>query len=183
MSSDILINIEKEICEAVQKIDHEELVSVINEIDSANRVFVYGVGRSGLMARAFTMRLMHLGITAYFADETSTPSAKKGDFLIVCSGSGETGCVKAMAIKAKKLGLKLGLLTIDEHSSIGKIADVLIRIPSFSPKRQSSVQSIQPMGSLFEQLLLLVLDGMILELKIKMGIDEQDMFARHKNLE
>lgn len=183
MRSEVLISIEKEIDEAVRKIDHEEIMLVINQIASANRVFVYGVGRSGLMAKAFTMRLMHLGITAFFADETSTPSASKGDFLIVCSGSGETGCVKAMAAKAKKLGLKLGLLTIDENSSIGQIADALIRIPSFSPKRQSSVQSIQPMGSLFEQLLLIVLDAMVLELKIKMDIDENDMFSRHKNLE
>lgn len=183
MSNDVLLSIEKEICEAVRKIDHEEIMSVINEIESANRVFVYGVGRSGLMAKAFTMRLMHLGITAFFADETSTPSAGEGDFLIVCSGSGETGCVKAMAIKAKNLGLKIGLLTIDECSSIGNIADVLIEIPSFTPKRQSCVQSIQPMGSLFEQLLLIVLDAMILELKIKMGVEEQDMFTRHKNLE
>lgn len=183
MSKNVLQHIEKEICEAVQKIDQNELVSVIDQIAVAERVFVYGVGRSGLMAKAFTMRLMHLGITAYFADETSTPSAKQGDLLIVCSGSGETGCVKAMAIKSKQLGLKLGLLTIDEHSSIGKIADVLIKIPSYSPKRQSSVQSIQPMGSLFEQLLLLVLDTIVFELKMKLGIEEQDMFARHKNLE
>lgn len=132
-----------EIADGVSKIEPKEMLSVISEIRSANRIFVYGVGRSGLMAKAFTMRLMHLGFTAYFADETCTPSAQQGDLLIVCSGSGETGSVKEMAKKAKKLGLKIGLLTIDEASTIGRIADVLIKIPAFSPKRQSSVNRMK----------------------------------------
>jgi len=37
-----------------------------------------GVGRSGLIGRAFAMRLMHLGFEVYVLGETITPAVEKG---------------------------------------------------------------------------------------------------------
>ena len=37
-----------------------------------------GAGRSGLVAKAFAMRLMHLGLEAFVVGETITPALNKG---------------------------------------------------------------------------------------------------------
>jgi 6-phospho-3-hexuloisomerase len=90
-----------------------------------------------------------------------------------------------MANKAKKIGSDLALVTIFPNSTIGQIADVAVKIPAPTPKVEvdSGFKSIQPMGSLFEQSLLLFLDTIILRLMEKQGNDSNTMFTRHANLE
>jgi len=68
------------------------------------RIFVVGAGRSGLVARAFAMRLMHLGFSVHVVGETTTPRMDPGDLLIVISGSGETLYPATIAGEAKKIG-------------------------------------------------------------------------------
>ena len=48
---------------------------------------------------------------------------------------------------------------------------------------QKSVESIQPVGSMFEQLSWLTYDTVIMTLRGKMGQTNDDMIARHANLE
>lgn len=160
----------------------EEFISVINESDE---IFVTGAGRSGFMARSFCMRLMHLGLKSYMVGETVTPNIKAGDVLVVCSGSGETKSLVCMAEKAKSLNAKVVLVTINPESTIGKLADVVVEICAPSPKsvKTGGIKSIQPMGSLFEQSLLLYLDISILGLMEKRNLDSDRMFGRHANLE
>lgn len=43
-----------------------------DEIVAANRIACYGVGREGLMMKAFCMRLMHLGLDAHVSGPTTT---------------------------------------------------------------------------------------------------------------
>ena len=81
-----------------------------DRICQAKRIFTAGAGRSGLAARAFAMRLMHLGYTAYVCGETTTPSLQADDLLLVVSGSGNTATLLCMAEKAKKLGAQLATL-------------------------------------------------------------------------
>ncbi|MDD1665656.1 MAG: SIS domain-containing protein, partial [Methanomicrobiales archaeon] len=54
-------------------ISDEEVEGLIREILNAKRVYIMGAGRSGLVARAFAMRLMHLGLISYVVGETVTP--------------------------------------------------------------------------------------------------------------
>jgi len=142
----------------------EELVKAI---ENANRIFVAGAGRSGFAVKAFAMRLMHMGYHAYVVGETVTPNLKPDDLIVFGSGSGSTGSLVGMAKKAKAIGAKIALLSILEDSPIGELADIIIRIPAPTPKieQDTGFTSIQPMGSLFEQSLLLTLDAVILLLK------------------
>ena len=50
-------------------------------------------------------------------------------------------------------------------------------------KLHTGFRSVQPMGSLFEQSLLICLDYVILILMDKTQITAEEMFARHANLE
>ena len=70
-------------------------------IMASKRIFIVGMGRSGLVGKFFGMRLMHLGKTVYIVGETNTPSIADGDLLIAVSGSGSTSYVLHVAAVAK----------------------------------------------------------------------------------
>ncbi|WP_409305840.1 6-phospho-3-hexuloisomerase [Peribacillus sp. SCS-155] len=174
----------EELSRAVPFILHEEAERMVNGILEAKKVFVAGAGRSGLMAKSFAMRMMHMGIDSYVIGETVTPNLESGDMLIIASGSGETKSLTPMVAKAKELGGLVSLVTINPESSIGKMADFSVKLPG-SPKDQSegNYHTIQPMASLFEQTLLLFFDSVILRFMEKKGMDNNTMFGRHANLE
>ena len=89
-----------------------------------------------------------------------------------------------MAEKAKELGATVAAVTIKPDSTIGKLADIVVELPG-SPKHESGEEhaTIQPMGSLFEQTLLLFYDAVILRYMDKKGLTSDTMFGRHANLE
>ncbi|WAH36276.1 6-phospho-3-hexuloisomerase [Alicyclobacillus dauci] len=173
-----------ELTRTMQTISDEELTDLTAKIISAQKVFVAGAGRSGLMAKAFAMRLMHLGIHAYVVGESVTPQFSEGDLLIVGSGSGETKSLVAMAEKAKSLRGSVALVTTASTSSIGRLSDVVIHIHAQAKQETGDGSTtIQPMGSLFEQSLLILYDSLVLGLMEQRNETTQTMFARHANLE
>ncbi|MGR9527581.1 6-phospho-3-hexuloisomerase (plasmid) [Priestia megaterium] len=179
-----LAEILKELNHSVDLIADEEAEKLVNGILESKKVFVAGAGRSGFMAKSFAMRMMHMGIDSYVIGETVTPNFEKEDILIIGSGSGETKSLVSMAEKAKSIGGKIATVTIFPDSTIGQLADVTIKLPG-SPKDQSKgdYKTIQPMGSLFEQTLLLFYDAVILRFMEKKGLDTNKMYGRHANLE
>ena len=48
----------------------------------ATRIFLYGVGRNGLVLQAFAMRLVHLGLDAHFVGQLSAPPAGAAIFVV-----------------------------------------------------------------------------------------------------
>ncbi|MGQ9630778.1 MAG: 6-phospho-3-hexuloisomerase [bacterium] len=143
---------------------------------SAERIYVAGQGRSGLVSRAFAMRLMHLGLRTYVVGDVTTPAIGPGDLLVACSRSGETASTCHIASSARGAGASVCAITTRESSRLSEIADFTIPIPE-------PPSSIQPGGTLFEQCLLVFLDGIILLLKGKLGESEEDMLSRHSNME
>ncbi|MFE4241956.1 6-phospho-3-hexuloisomerase [Peribacillus butanolivorans] len=183
-TSQYLAEILKELNHSADLIADEEAEKLVNGILESKKVFVAGAGRSGFMAKSFAMRMMHMGIDSYVIGETVTPNFEKEDILIIGSGSGETKSLVSMAEKAKSIGGKIATVTIFPDSTIGQLADITIKLPG-SPKDQSKgdYKTIQPMGSLFEQTLLLFYDAVILRFMEKKGLDTNKMYGRHANLE
>ncbi|MFE7064259.1 6-phospho-3-hexuloisomerase [Sutcliffiella sp. NPDC057660] len=179
-----LAEILKELNHSADLIADEEAEKLVNGILESKKVFVAGAGRSGFMAKSFAMRMMHMGIDSYVIGETVTPNFEKEDILIIGSGSGETKSLVSLAEKAKSIGGKIATVTIFPDSTIGQLADITIKLPG-SPKDQSEgdYKTIQPMGSLFEQTLLLFYDAVILRFMEKKGLDTNKMYGRHANLE
>lgn len=172
-----------ELSAVMERIDGGEWEALCGAILAAKRVFLAGAGRSGLAVRSFAMRLMHLGLSAFVCGETTTPGAGAGDLLLIVSGSGETGSLPAAARKARSLGCQVALITVRPESTVGALADCIARVPAPTPKAEHGFRSIQPMGALFEQSCLLLLDAVVLRLMERMGVDEAAMYARHANLE
>ncbi len=158
---------------------------LVDAIIDAQRIFVAGAGRSGLAMKSFAMRLMHLGFDTYVVGETVTPSITEKDVLLIGSGSGSTSSSVSSANKADAIGATIYLITIDENSPIAQVAEVILTLPAPTPKidRDLGFRSAQPMGSLFEQSLLLTLDAIILLLMERTEKTPESMFTRHANLE
>ncbi len=175
----------EEIRSVLAKVNAEEMRRLVAAIRGARAVFVAGAGRSGLAMRGFAMRLMHLGKTTYVVGDVTTPALASGDLLVVGSGSGSTSSLVAVAEQARTHGGSVALLTIDPGSPLGKLAAVVIRVPAPSPKSAvgGGLRSAQPMATLFEQTLGVLLDSSVLLLMEEAGISEQKMFERHANLE
>ncbi len=174
-----------EIGDVVHRVDAGQVETLVDMIMRTRRLFVEGRGRSGLMMSAFAMRLTHLDIHCHVVGESTTPSLQPDDLLLVGSGSGETVTAVQAAKLAKSNRGKVTVLTSRRSSTLAKISDHLVIIPA--PVRETgdieTVSTVQPMGSLFEQTLLIVLDTIVLMLKDRLQQDEQMMIARHSNLE
>jgi len=156
------------------------------EILRADRIYVAGGGRSGLMARALAMRLMHLGLITYVVGETTTPAVRSGDLLVACSASGETHVTVLVSEVAREAGARVFAITATPDSPMARKADETIIIPA--PSKRSGPQphierSAQYGGSLFEQALLVLLDAVAAEIGRRLGRGPQDLASRHANLE
>ncbi|WP_373894783.1 6-phospho-3-hexuloisomerase [Virgibacillus natechei] len=150
-TTQFLSEIIKELDLTSNLIADEDADKLINNILEAKKVFVAGAGRSGLMAKSFAMRMMHMGIDAYVVGETVTPGLQKDDILVIASGSGGTKSLVSMAEKAKNIGATVALVTITPDSPIGNLSDLSVKIPA-KPKEAGTGtehKTIQPMGSLF----------------------------------
>ena len=174
-----------ELGETLGHIRNDSAEKLADTILAAETIFVAGAGRSGLAMKSFAMRLMHMGFDTYVVGETVTPSITNKDVLLIGSGSGSTGSLVVSSNKADAIGAPICLITIDENSPIAQVAQVVLTIPAPSPKvnRDLGFRSVQPMGSLFEQSLLLTLEAIVLLLMRKTGKTTELMFTRHANLE
>ena len=167
------------------RIDIQKANEFVELVDQAQEVFCAGAGRSGFQVKGFAMRLMHMGISSYVVGETCTPNIRENGLLVICSGSGETKSLVNHANKAKEVGAKIALITINPESTIAKLADVVVEISAPSPKsaKQGDIKSIQPMGSLFEQSEGIFMDISIMMLMEKRNLDSDTMFGRNGNRE
>jgi len=149
-------------------------------LDNAKRVFVSGAGRSGLICRFFAMRLMHSGYDVSVVGEIVTPSIKRGDLLIIISGSGETEQLIAFTKRAKEIGADIVLISAKANSTIGDMADGVFQIGASD--QYTKVQGM-PMGTVFELSTLFFLESLVSHLIHEKGIAEEEMRYRHANLE
>lgn len=174
----------EEIGSVLDKVDKQGINHFVDKIETGKRVFVIGEGRSGLMAKSFAMRLMHLGATVYVVGETITPALEKGDVLVAISGSGTTKNVIWVAQKAAELECSVIAMTTNPESELGKIATFILHVPAATKyRREGEKASIQPLGSLFDQCAHIVFDTVCLRYALLKSEDNKGAFARHSNLE
>ena len=180
--------------DAEEYLIEEDIAKFIEIITTADNIFVTGAGRSGLAAKAFAMRLMHLGLSSYVVGETISPAINAGDCILAISGSGETNTIVTAAKISKKRGAKVLALTSYPQSSLGQLADCIIHVKGRTKvevddenylKRQikGNYTSLTPLGTAFELTSLVFLDGLVSELMEAMGKTEEDLKNRHTVLE
>ena len=83
-------NIISEISSVMEEIDDTIVEEVIYEILKANKIFIVGAGRSGLVGKAFAMRLMQIEFQSLCCWRNYNSINGRRDLLIAISNSGET---------------------------------------------------------------------------------------------
>jgi len=167
-----------ELSEIAGRSREADLSALADRILEADRVYVTGMGRSGLMARAFAMRLMHLGLSVFVVGETTTPSLEEGDLLLCCTRYGRSGSLLHYIQKAHDTGATAAIITMDPDSPMVDQAQQVLLIPV-----SGAAETKQPLGTLFEQMLLLTLDALVIVLMQKRDFTEPEMARLHTNLE
>ncbi|HLB70937.1 MAG: 6-phospho-3-hexuloisomerase [Candidatus Methanoperedens sp.] len=175
------------------KLDNGSVTALVDGITNSKKIFLMGAGRSGLVAKAFAMRLMHMGFAVHVVGETTAPSVQAEDLVIAVSGSGETTSIANLGATAKKIGSKLATITSNKDSSLGRISDVVIVIPGrprddieyedYHERRMIGYTQLAPLGTVFEISSLVFLDAVISELMVKTGASEAELKKRHTVLE
>ena len=164
--------------------DLKKLEMFIDLIIKHNRVFIMGVGREGITARSFAMRLMHLGKEVHWIWDDTTPGMNKNDLFIAVNGSSNIGHINFVLEQGKKAGTKIAVVTGSPSGKAGEIADFCLFVPAAVYNgKDPVVESIQPMGNLFEQHLFLLFDMIIMILEKQLNISHDEMAARHRNIE
>lgn len=172
-----------EVGAVLAKVAPEQVERFTDDLRAARRVFVLGEGRSGLMAKAFAMRLMHLGATVYAVGETITPATEAGDTLVAISGSGTTASVLLVAERVREIGGVVLAVSTNPDSPLAALASRIIHVPAATKyRREGEAASIQPLGSLFDQCAHLVFDAVCLGLA-RDASSPGAALARHSNLE
>lgn len=174
----------QELSEVFARVDQQQMRVLMEMIKGAKRVFLMGVGREGLATRAFTMRLMHLGKEAHWVWDDTTPAVAPGDLFIFTSGSGEIGHIHYVAEQAKAAGAEIAVVTGTPDRKTALLADAVLWVPAcvFHGK-DNVVPSVQPMGNLFEQALLILFDIIVMMLRDELAVSKEEMVARHRNVE
>ncbi|NMB85033.1 MAG: 3-hexulose-6-phosphate isomerase [Methanosaeta sp. PtaB.Bin018] len=111
--------------------DFEENARLISEMEPGHlehwfkrllprsgRYVVGGVGRSGLVARAFEMRLTHLNKISYWERDFNTPSFQIGDVYVPITGIGNTYEAMEGSVTALSMGADVMPITANRSSRL-----------------------------------------------------------------
>ncbi|HVL88390.1 MAG TPA: 6-phospho-3-hexuloisomerase [Candidatus Thermoplasmatota archaeon] len=171
---------QQRIAEILAGVDARAVSDLVARLAAARKIILFGRGRSGLVGRGFAMRLYHLGKNAFYVGETVTPPVDRETLVVVLSGSGETFAVALTAQLAKESGASVVALTARRQSRVARHADLIVEIPV--PARNPR-PDLAPLGTLFEQAAMQLVDGVVAELASRLGQNEADMRKRHATLE
>jgi 6-phospho-3-hexuloisomerase len=175
-----------------EELDDDSIKEMLASILKARRVFVLGAGRSGLVGRAFAMRLMHLGLLSHVVGETTTPAVSSEDTVIAISGSGQTRSVADLGKVAKDIGATVITITSNKDSKLGNLSDVVVLLPGrtkddaggyLERHMRGEYTYLTPLGTSFETSASVFLDAVIAELIYITGASEADLKSRHTNIE
>ncbi|MDR7665799.1 6-phospho-3-hexuloisomerase [Methanosarcina sp. Z-7115] len=180
--------------DVIGRLDREAIKATIQKILEGEKIFVMGAGRSGLVAKAFAMRLMHLGFSAYVVGETTTPAVQPQDVVIAISGSGETHSIADLGKIVKDIGSTLITVTSKKESTLGRISDIAMILPSktkndldeggyLERNMRGDYKNLPPLGTSFEITSLIFLDSIIAQLIRLTGASEAELKSRHTNIE
>ena len=136
-----------------------------------------------------------MGLKIELVGSLTEKPASKNDLLIVASGSGESIIPLEITKKAKKIGCKILHITSAKKSSIRKLANYVVELntptkktkikmkESLSDSISKTKTSIQPMSTLFDQVLHIYGDVVSTQIIEKLKLNKTNLWENHANLE
>ncbi|MET1028703.1 MAG: SIS domain-containing protein [Dongiaceae bacterium] len=174
-----------EIAAVIAKVDEKAVTAFVDAIAEARRVALYGVGREGLMMKAFAMRLFHLGLDAHVVGDMTVPHLGQSDLLIVSAGPGDFSTVSGLIGVAKRDGARTACVTAQPQGRAPRSCDLVLHLPAQTMADDQGAQSLSilPMGSLYEGVEYVLFELLVLRLRDRLGRSADAMRANHTNLE
>ncbi len=160
----------------VSAVSAEELDRLVSAILAAERVYFTGLGRSGLMAKAIAMRLMHIGLASFAVGEIATPGVAEGDLLVAFTARGGQAVI-AQARKAHSVGASVAAVTVDPDPELAQLATAVVTLPI-----RTEIPTQQHAGSLFEQSCLVICDAVCRTVQETLGVPTSELNRRHASL-
>lgn len=166
---------------ALDSVSSEVIDEVVKAVQNADKVFFTGAGRSFLMTKGIAMAFMQIGIHSYVTGDVTTPAIEKGDLLIAASCSGETKSVALFMEQAKEIGAKIVLITACPNSTMGRLADIVVRMEARS--EPGSVQETWLTDNRFEHAIVPLGDCLMECLARANGAAGNIISEHHANME
>ena len=185
------------ITQTASQISEEEIGKFVEKImqHSQSKILVMGAGRSGMVGRAFALRLLHLGYQVHILGDTLVPSIGAEDLVVAISGSGATKLVVTAAEAAKAVGAEIVAVTSFPDSPLAKLADLKVIVGGRVINHKQSKEDyfarqilglhepLAPLGTLFEDSCMVLFDAVVSVLLEKHRVSEEEMKNRHANIE
>jgi len=160
------------------ELNPEQVLKFFELLSKTKHIFVVGAGRSGLIAKAFAIKLAHLGLDVNVVGETVLVHPESGDLLIAVSSSGETTFTVRAASIAKRLGTKVVALTASPESTLGREADIVIKLAgggelvrgtNVEQQFTGEYEPLSPANTLFEIASMIFLNCIVMRLRQRLG--------------
>lgn len=191
---DMHIKLLEEFCENARstflEIEEDQLEKVISTILRAKKIYVLGIGHSGMFGRILAMKLNHVGLRAYTVFDEINPPFEKDDLFIAISQSGETKTVVTLAERAIKLGGKVLGVTSEAQSTLGKISETVLLIQKNADDVSFDVLYLMGdennqnfLGALFGFNIYILFYTIILMLARRLDETPESIDRRHANLQ
>jgi 6-phospho-3-hexuloisomerase len=177
--------INEEVTAVLSRVDLQQMKTLLDLIQGAHRIALYGGGREGLMIRALAMRLFHLGYEVSVVGDMTAPFLTNGDLLILSVGPGYVSTVDALRSVAQRDGATVICLTAQPDGETARAADKIVYLPAqtMADDTEGKANSVLPMGSLYELALFVFNEIVVLELLKRTGKTFGQARDRHTNLE
>jgi 6-phospho-3-hexuloisomerase len=172
-----------EIGDVLRQTDDDATSHFVEAILEADRIALYGLGREGLMLRAFAMRLVHLGLDTHIAGDVTALPIGPASLAIVSAGPGDLRMAETIVRLAREAGSRVVVITAQPDRSVPSLTDLVIIIPAQTMANDAGSASMLPMGSAFEIAMLIYLDLVAIRLRERTGQSLDDLRQRHFNLE
>lgn len=172
-----------EIDHVLARVDEAQITRLCEAIQGARSILIHGLGREGLVMRAFAMRLMHLGLKVAVVGDVTTPPIGPGDLFLASCGPGHLATVQALVEIARRAGGQIAVITAQPDSPVARAAELVVYLPAQTMAEGEMSSSSQVMGSAFEQSMWILLDALVPRLQAALGQSAEDLRRRHTNLE
>lgn len=169
----------------ISQIEQSVSDKVIEMILQADKIFITGQGRSGLVAQCLATRLAQIGFHVHIPGQATCQKIEKPDMLIAFSCRGTTKTVVEYARVSREVGAKIAVVTAFSDSVLAELANAVVLMPSDDEDIRAKYR--YPVGpnnnTLFEQAALLYVDALVYILLERKGICKSIISQRHTNLE
>lgn len=169
----------------VKRIRKESSEQLAEMIFKADRIFVTGQGRSGMVAQCLATRLAQMDFNVNIPGLATCQKIEASDLMIAISCSGTTRTTIEFVKISKNSGAKVAVLSAFAKSTLAELADEVVILPSADADiRNICKYAVGPNNNmLFEQAALLYLDALVYILLEKRGVSADIITKRHTNLE